>query len=223
MALKGQSIPLVSGGIVIVNRTTVMEKEVTSRLTIRMTPEEYLRLERAAEYKSEFYDGEVVRMPGASREHCLITINIAAALHSQLLDRPCEVYSSDLRVAIPVAGSYVYPDVAVVCSKARLEDSHFDSLLNPNLIIEVLSKSTERYDRERKLAGYRTIESLQEYVLVSQSDCRIEQYVRQPDEQWRYSETTDADGTVELSSILCRLRVSDVYRRVSFSGFKNTE
>jgi Uma2 family endonuclease len=197
-------------------RHTVMEKELTSQLKVRITPEEYLRLERAAETRSEYLDGQMIPMPGASREHNLIVANLLLTLGNELFDRPFEIYPSEMRVKVNFTGLYTYPDVVVAASHPHFEDHHVDTLLDPILLIEVLSKSTESYDRGRKFSHYRAVESLLEYVLVTQSECRIEQYVRQADGKWLYAESTDPDGSIELSSIACRLPLTRVYHKVEF-------
>lgn len=179
-----------------------------------LTPEEYLAIERQNEYKSEYIDGEMVAMTGASRKHRIIALNIAGAVHRQLRSRPCEGYISEMRVRIPKRG-YVYPDVVVVCGEPQLEDDYFDTLLNPTVIIEILSESTERYDRTRKFAFYRTIESLNEYVLIAQDEYRIEQYTKQPDGRWMLSDHRSPDDVVELASIQCTLALREVYEKVS--------
>ena len=180
-----------------------------------LTPEEYLRIERPALNKSEYLNGEMLEMPGVSREHNLIVGNMFAGLHGQVYDRPYEVYPSEMRVKISSTGLYTYPDV-VVGDDPVFEDREVDTLLNPLLIVEVLSKSTESYDRGRKFSHYRTIQSLREYVLVSQFDCRVEQYVRQADGKWLYTETTDPNGQVEFDSIACSVPMTGLYHRVNF-------
>jgi len=177
------------------------------------TAEAYLERERAALYKSDFHDGQIFAMTGASREHNLITVNITAALHQQLKNRPCEAYTNDMRVKASIAHSYHYPDIAVVCGGAQFEDGHFDTLTNPTVVIEVLSPSTEAYDRGGKFSNYRKIASLQEYLLVAQDQPYIERYVRQH-ENWLLTETVGLDATLELSSIACTLALRDVYAKV---------
>lgn len=189
---------------------------MTSHPKTYLTPEEYLVFERQNEYKSEYIDGEMVAMTGASRRHNLITVNLAAAIGPQLRGRPCEAYVSEMRVRIPQRG-YVYPDVVVVCGEPQFEDGHLDTLLNPTVLIEVLSESTERYDRGKKFSFYRTIGSLAEYVLIEQDEHRIEQYVRQPDGRWLLSDYRSPDGVVELASIVCILRLHEVYDKVNLS------
>ena len=193
-----------------------MEHEVSTQPKTRITPQEYLELERKAETKSEYLDGEMFAMSGVLREHSIIVINITSELNSQFVERPCEVHGPDMRVKVSATGLYTYPDVAAVCGEPAFEDAHVDTLTNPQLIIEVLSDSTESYDRGKKFAHYRTIDSLREYVLVSQTECRIERFLRQDDGNWLCDESTDPDGAIELASVACRLSLSRVYHKVNF-------
>lgn len=186
------------------------------------TAEDYLTLERNALYKSEFHDGEIFAMTGASRKHNLIAFNIARELGVQLKNRPCEAYIADMRVKAVTARSYHYPDIAVVCGKPQFEDAHVDTLLNPTLLIEVLSPSTEAYDRGAKFAHYRKITSLCEYLLVMQDQSSIERYVRQG-EVWILSETVDLDASLSLESIGCTLSLREVYDKVLDDSDKNPE
>jgi Uma2 family endonuclease len=181
-----------------------------------LTPEEYLAVERQNEYKSEYMDGEMVAMVGASRRHNIITFNVAGELHRQLEGRPCEGYANDMRVRIVSRReyAYTYPDVVVVCGEPQFEDGHLDTLLNPTVLIEVLSESTEKYDRGKKFSFYRTIESLAEYVLVAQDEFRVEEYVRQPDGRWLLSDYRSLDAVVELASIQCTLALREVYAKI---------
>jgi Uma2 family endonuclease len=182
-----------------------------------ISPEEYLALERKAEYKSEYLNGEIFAMTGASRKHNLIATNIVASLSQQLRARPCEVYASDMRVKVVATGLYTYPDVVVVCGEPKLEDDYLDTLLNPTLLVEILSPSTERYDRIAKSGYYRTLESLAEYLLVAQEEYRIEQYAKQSDGRWLFSDIRLLEGAVELQSIGCSLALRDVYDKVSIN------
>ncbi len=145
----------------------------------RYTPEQYLALDRKADYKSEYINGHVIAMAGASRRHNLIAGNLYREVSQQLRGRPCEAYISDMRVKVGLTGLYTYPDVVMVCGDIHFEDGDNDTLLNPTAIVEVLSTSTEAYDRGEKFAHYRRLESLQEYLLVAQDKVRIEYYVRQ--------------------------------------------
>ena len=137
------------------------------------TPAEYLARERAAEIKSEYIDGAIVATSGAGRNHSRITGNIARVLGNQVVDRECEVYSADMRVRAAIRRpAYLYPDVVMTCGEQQLEDEMLDTLLNPTVIVEVLSPSTERYDRGKTFMYYRAIESLQEYLLIARTPCR---------------------------------------------------
>ena len=181
----------------------------------RFTPQEYLMLERQADFKSEYLDGQIIAMVGATREHNLIAGNVFASVHAQLGKRPCEVYQNDLRVGVNPRRLYSYPDVVVVCGKPQFEDDQLDTLLNPTLIVEVLSKSTEEFDRGEKFRRYRTLVSLQEYLLIAQQEYRLEQYTRQADGSWRLVEFDQLSDRVSLSSIDCHLLLADVYEKVT--------
>jgi Uma2 family endonuclease len=187
----------------------------------RFTPEEYLARERQAQYKSEYFNGEIFAMSGASREHNLISMNIGAALHFQLRQRPCEVYAGDMRVKVSLTGLYTYPDVVVVCEEPQFEDAEVDTLLNPTLVVEVLSPSTEDYDRGRKFEHYRTLASLQEYVLVAQDKRHVAHYVRQANNTWVFSDTTGSDAQILLPSINCALSMGEIYAKVPFDGLQS--
>lgn len=181
-----------------------------------ITPEEYLAAERKAKYKSEYIHGEILAMSGASNAHNIITVEITTELNIQLRPRGCFVYSGDMRVRTSLTGSYFYPDVAVVCDKPRFEDNVFDTLLNPILIVEVLSPSTDAYDRGEKFAHYQELVSLREYILVSQDRIRIEHH-RLTETQW-VGKTFDAlEDVLKLNSIKCELPLQDIYTRVTFS------
>jgi len=179
-----------------------------------LTPEEYLAIERKAEYKSEYFNGEMFAMAGASERHVLIVTNVVAELRGQLRRRPCTVYSTDLRVRVSPAGLYTYPDVVVVCGQAQFADDQKDTLLNPTLIVEVLSESTKDYDRGGKFEHYRTLMSLSEYVLIDQDKHHVEHFVRQPENRWLLSETNRLEDTIHVSSISCDLALAEVYDKV---------
>ena len=189
---------------------------MSSQQRQRFTPTEYLALECETEYRNQYVDGEVSEMSGSRHEHCLIEGNIAASLHTQLRKSPGQVYLVNMRVRDRTGSLYTYPDVVVVCAESEVESfQETDTLLNPTLIVEVLSPLTEGFDRGEKFRRYRTIESLKEYLLVAQDKCHIEHYTRQPDNQWLLSERQQLDETVELSSINCTLLLSDVYEKVN--------
>jgi Uma2 family endonuclease len=188
---------------------------MSSQIKPFISPAEYLALERQAEYKSEYLNGDIFAMTGASRKHNLITGNMSAEFVRQLKGRSCEAYSSDMRVKVTATGLYTYPDVVVVCGEPQFEDDFVDTLLNPTVLVEVLSTSTERYDRIAKSSYYRTLDSLAEHLLVAQDKHRVEQYVRQPDGQWLLFDYRSLDNTVELKSIDCSLALRDIYDKVS--------
>jgi Uma2 family endonuclease len=177
---------------------------------------DYLAFERASAEKHEYLDGDIYLMNGASANHNLIVGNIYASLHTQLRQRPCVVYPSDLRVKVNQTGLYTYPDISVTCDPPQFEDTQQDTLLNPAVIVEVLSPSTENDDRGKKFQHYRTLDSLQEYLLASQDSPRLERYLRQENEQWLFSDVTQLDTPLELPSIGCTLLLSDVYEKVTF-------
>ena len=179
-----------------------------------LSPADYLAIERQAETKHEYVDGEVFAMAGASERHNLIVAHLVADLDAQMRGRPCRVYPGDLRVAVSVDGPFYYPDVVAVCEQPRLLDAERDTLLNPAVVIEVLSPSTEAFDRGLKFAHYRAIDSLQEVVFVAQDAVRVEHFARRPDGQWLLSERSTLDATVELPSIACRLDLARVYDKV---------
>ena len=182
----------------------------------RYTPEQYLALERKATSRSEYVNGRIFAMSGASRAHNLIAGNIYREISSQLKGRPCEAYVSDMRVKVSTTGLYTYPDIVAVCGEIRFDDEQTDTLLNPTALVEVLSASTEAYDRGEKFAHYRRLESLREYVLIAQDKVCIEHFVRQGD-QWVLTESSNLDDTVQLSSIGCLIALRDVYDKVEFS------
>jgi Uma2 family endonuclease len=181
----------------------------------KWTPEEYLAFERVSEIKHEYFNGEIFAMTGSSRNHNRITIKTGTILLNQLGQRRCDVFASDMRVKIKKIGKYTYPDVSVVCGEPEFEDQEVDTLLNPNVIIEVLSPSIENCDRGKKFQHYRTIESLQEYLLISQDSVSIEHYVRQG-EKWVLTDAKTLDTVLTLPSIDCTLALADVYEKVEF-------
>ena len=180
----------------------------------RLTSQEYLAIERKAAFKSEFFDGEMFAMAGASREHILIGGNTSRRLSEQLDERDCEVYQTDMRVKVSPTGLYTYPDGSVVCGKPEFEDAVLDTLLNPKVIVEALSESTDGYDRGKKFEHYRNISSLSEYVLIAQDSPHVEVHTRQPDGRWLMWETNDLSSIVRLQSIECSLKMSEIYARV---------
>jgi Uma2 family endonuclease len=179
----------------------------------RFTSEQYLAIERKADYKSEFYDGFIEAMSGASRAHNLISLSLASQLREKLKDRPCEVYMGDMRVWVGPANRYTYPDVVAVCGEPAYQDSDLDTLLNPTMIVEVLSPSTERKDRGKKFTGYRGLKSLREYVLIDQEKVLVERYIRQGNE-WVLTALDRLEDTLRLASIDCEVPLSEIYAKV---------
>ncbi len=177
-----------------------------------LTPEEYLAIEREAEYKSEYIDGVMYSMAGGSPKHSLVGVNVSTELNVQLKSSPCRVFNSDQKVRVPSKRKYLYPDVTVVCSEPQYDDS--DVLLNPLLIVEVLSDSTAGYDRNRKFLFYQEIESFSEYLLISQDEPVVEHYVKQPNDSWIYTTTKGLDQNVRLTTVDCRLELRDIYAKV---------
>jgi Uma2 family endonuclease len=178
------------------------------------TSAEYLEFERQSEVKHELIDGEIFEMAGATKRHTLISANVIRLLGNQLLERDCNAYGSDMRVKIPATEKYTYPDVVAVCGEEEFEDSTEDTLINPQLIIEVLSKSTEGYDRGAKFEYYQTIESFREYVLITQEPFRVEQYVRKNKNEWTYFEFRKPEDIVKLISIDCETSLQDIYHKI---------
>ena len=193
-----------------------METVETTATRTLLTPGEYLAKERKALTKSEYRHGQIYAMPGASHEHNVIMGNTFAELHIQLRDRTCIVYPSDMRVKVSSTGRYTYPDVVVVCDEPRFEDSHFDTLLNPTVLIEVLSPSTASYDRGEKFAAYQKLDSLYEYVLISQESVCVEHYLREGQE-WNLTEFRSLSDVFRLVSIGCELSLQAIYAKVQFS------
>jgi Uma2 family endonuclease len=182
-----------------------------------ITPKEYLAFEReCVDQKHEYFDGEIFAMSGASFRHTLISSAITGIFYNQFLGRNCSAVSSDLRVKISETGLYTYPDIIVVCGEPEFEDQVFDTLLNPVIIIEILSKSTENYDRGKKFENYRKIKSLQEYLLVSQEEIHIDHYQRQNNQIWTFQSYTLPEEKIILSSINAQLILADVYAKITF-------
>ncbi len=195
-----------------------MESAMSIQRQPHLTPEEYLALERTAEYKSEYFAGEIFAMAGASERHVSIVANLMYMLVGQLKGRPCKAYANDLRLKVSPTGLYTYPDILVVCGTPRFADEQKDTLLNPLVLMEVLSESTEAYDRGKKFDHYRALTSVSDYLLVSQDQHKIESFVRQPDNRWLFAAYTALDDVVEITSIACALPLRDVYDKVEISG-----
>jgi Uma2 family endonuclease len=180
-----------------------------------LTPEEYLAIERNAEYKSEYIDGVMYAMAGGSERHNIIVANLIISVGLQLRGRPCRVYPSDLKVRVPNSSKLFYPDVSVVCGETRFADDHKDVILNPVLIAEVLSDSTAGFDRGKKFISYQQIESLKEFIFVAQDEILAEKYTRQSDDSWVYTKVTDKASVLSLQSIECKVALMDIYDKAT--------
>ena len=181
-----------------------------------LSPEQYLDRERTANYRSEYYRGEMFAMAGASWEHTLIKDNLARETGNQLKYGPCRVVTSDLRVKVSVTGLYTYPDMTIVCDEPQFEDGVMDTLLNPRIIVEVLSESTEKYDRGTKFGHYRQISSVNEYLLVAQDRQLVEQFVRQADNAWVLKIFDQSNSIFKFASINVQVALDEIYRGVEF-------
>jgi Uma2 family endonuclease len=179
-----------------------------------LTPARYLEFERRADVRSEYFAGETFAMAGGSQRRNLIVANLVRLLGNQLAERDCNVYPSDMRLKIEALGKYTYPDVSVACGENRFEDEQRDVLLNPVILFEVLSESTEAYDRGRKFEHYQRIESLAQYVLVAQDSCRVESFVRRERNEWTYTELHSPEAVLRLEPIACELPLAGVYLKV---------
>jgi Uma2 family endonuclease len=183
-----------------------------------LTPAQYLEIERRAERKSEYYNGEMFAMAGAKQAHNRLVANLVAGLHRQFRSRPCDVYPSDMRVRVSPGGLYTYPDVVAVCGEQRFLDDQRDTLLNPGLLVEVLSPSTEAYDRGRKFEQYKSIESLRDYLLVASDRLHADLYMRQADGRWLLTSADSLEDSLTLESVGAQLTLADLYEKVDFSA-----
>lgn len=184
--------------------------------TTHYTAAEYLTMERASSEKHEFADGEIFAMTGSSLKHNEIAQNISGGLRTQFRDRTCRVFTLDVRVCVHPDYRYTYPDVVVVCGEPKVLDDKFDTLLNPTLIVEVLSESTRNYDRGDKFQQYRDVVSFCEYLLVDQDKVHIELFTKQTDGRWTFWETNSIEAVVPLESVGASLRVSEIYSNIDF-------
>ncbi len=184
----------------------------------KMTPEDYLEFEKNSELRHEYFDGEIFAMVGARKNHNRVSSNTSSILWNQLKSTQCDVFISDMRVKIAEIDKYTYPDIVVACDKVEFVEEELDSLLNPVVIIEILSDTTESYDRGLKFTHYRLIESLQEYILISQYHCQVEKFKRDNEREgiWFYSSVEDINSSIKIDSINCELALSEVYHRVEF-------
>jgi Uma2 family endonuclease len=185
----------------------------------RYTLEEYLELDRASEERIEFWDGEVFCMSGGSEAHVEIESNLVAFLKPQLRERGCRVFPAEMRIKVPSAPPYRYADFSALCGEAKFEEiGGVDALVNPQLIVEVLSPSTEAYDRGDKFSHYKSIPTLREYLLVAQHRPHVTHLFKQDDGQWIHAEANDLEASIHLQSLDCELPLSEIYRDVSFDS-----
>ncbi len=200
---------------------------VISAFPTYLNPEEYITLERKAKpdaytVRNEYIQGKIIHKSGASFTHNLIKGNIFVQLHNRLIENSCVVFANEMRIGIPSAKSYFYPDVGVVCDEPRFEDNVFDTLLNPIVIVEVLSPSTEGYDRGEKFSCYRQLDSLKEYILVSQDSVNVERFLRKRDD-WSYTFFQELEQQLPLTSLQCELPLLEIYARVTFPEASDRE
>ncbi len=184
----------------------------------KITPDEYLEFDKNSDVKNEYFDGEIFAMVGASLNHNRISFNLVRELGNTLKNTHCEGFAGDMRVKVQEIDKYTYPDIAVACGKIELEEKGLDTLLNPILIIEILSDATEAYDRGLKFEHYQLIASLQEYILVSQHSCSVIRYLRNPDNSWNYRKYTGMKDVLQIQSITCELPLSEIYHNVEFDS-----
>jgi len=182
----------------------------------RLTEAEYLQIERAAEFKSEFFEGEMFAMAGGTPKHSLISTNLAAEFRNRLKDQACVAYNADLRIKVEATGLLTYPDVSVICGPLKFAEGTDDTAVNPTVLVEVLSDSTEAYDRGKKFEHSRRIPTLREYLLVSQREPRIEQFIRQPDGRWLLTEAEGLETVLELPSLRISIPLREVFAKVTF-------
>ena len=190
------------------------------KLELKYTPEEYLAFERASDTKHEYLDGEIYAMAGASPTHNQICFNTIVTVGIQILDTSCIGYTSDQKIRTDPMDLFSYPDLTIVCGEPVFHDEYQDVILNPTVIIEVLSPRTESYDRSTKLERYQNIRTLADYILISQNRPCVERYVRQGKRQWLLTIETDPAAEIEIASIKCKLKLADVYNRVKFPSAK---
>jgi len=181
-----------------------------------VSSEEYLVAEKSAKEKHELHQGQMVAMSGASLEHNRIVSSIVVEIGAHLKGKSCEIFGSDLRVQIPTAESFTYPDTTIVCDEPEMLDKTFDTLKNPSVIIEVLSPSTEQYDRGNKFFYYIQIASLKEYIMISSTTYYVQTARKQDDGSWKFEEITDLNSALQINTIQFKLDLSVIYERVKF-------
>lgn len=177
-----------------------------------LTSEKYLDIERKAEFKSELINGEMYALAGVTRKHNRIALNLATFLNNFLRDSQCRVYFADLRVKVSKTGMFTYPDLVLTCGNEIMADKQKDTLLNPKCILEVLSDSTEKYDRGEKFSHYQNLESLDEYILVSQNQPRVESFLRQTDNKWLYQKVEGLENELFINVIEAKIKLDEIYQ-----------
>src|SRR6266498_4657729 len=182
----------------------------------KLTEAEYLALERAAEFKSEFFAGEMFAMAGGTPMHSLVGTNLVIEFGTRLKGGPCVPFNADLRIKVEETGLFTYPDLSVICGPLQFAAGTNDTVVNPTLLVEVLSDSTEGYDRGKKFEHYRQIPALQAYLLASQKEPRIEQFVRQADGRWLLNEAAGLEAILKLPSLRISISLGEVFAKVSF-------
>ena len=188
----------------------------TPQTRLKISPEEYLRFEREAEERHEFDNGRIYAMAGESPSHSRICVNVTGEVRTRLKGKSCEAFSSNMKVCVSAAGKFYYPDLSVVCGEARYHDQKRDALVNPRVIVEVLSPSTEKYDRSAKFQAYQQLESLTDFLLISQDKPLVEHFARQSGGQWLYTAYKGLAAIVPLPSIECEVSLAELYERVEF-------
>ena len=217
--ILGGIVPSPTGSSLSRGGKVVREAAASTNPKTFLTPEQYLEIEREAEFKSEYFNGEMFAMAGAKEAHNLLAMNVGYALHAQLRSRPCRIYANDMRVRVSATGLYTYPDVIAVCGERHfLDGQQRDTLLNPNLIVEVLSPTTEAYDRGRKFEHYKVIGSFTEYLLISSDRVHVDLFRRQPDGDWLLKSADRIEDVLDLQSVGCRLSLADLYEQVEFAA-----
>ncbi|MDQ6665415.1 MAG: Uma2 family endonuclease [Acidobacteriota bacterium] len=184
----------------------------------QITPEQYLEAERCAEFKHEYYQGQIFAMSGGTHPHGIIICNFAGEMRQALKKRPCLVSTTDVRVRVSETGLYAYPDILAVCGDPAYADDRQDTVLNPTVIVEVLSKSTEAHDRGFKFAQYWKLDSLKAYILVSQDEARVEVFERRSKEQWILREYAGLDAACRIENLDCKIQLSEIYDKVAFAA-----
>lgn len=181
------------------------------------TPEEYLELEINSEERNEYIDGEIITMTGAKPNHNQIALNLGSTINFYLKGKPYQVFIADQRLWIPKRRIYTYPDVMITSLPLQFQPNRKDTIINPLILIEVLSQGTKNYDKDEKFAAYRTIENFKEYVLIDQYKIKVEHYVKTDENKWLFSEYNELNQTLSLTNISLEISLTDIYDKVDFN------